>query len=104
MTQLSHEEKIDYIYSYIKAEKRNKIFKIILKVILVLVLFFWAQYLINNIGQDQIRKTITDQIWDITAPIVKDLVKDLDAWSVWGINKERIQQLLKENPSLLDNF
>jgi hypothetical protein len=40
MTQLSHEEKIDYIYSYIKAEKRNKIFKIILKVILVLVLFF----------------------------------------------------------------
>jgi hypothetical protein len=68
------------------------------------VMIFGVQYLINNIGQDQIRKTITDQIWDITAPIVKDLVKDLDTWSVWWINKEKIQQLLKENPSLLDNF
>jgi hypothetical protein len=67
-------------------------------------MFFGVQYLINNIGQDKIRETITEQIWDITAPIVKDLVKDLDTWSVWWINKEKIQQLLKENPSLLDNF
>lgn len=104
MTQLSQEEKINYIYSYIKTEKRNKIFKIIFKIVILFIMFFGFQYLINNIGQDKIRETITDQIWDITAPIVKDLVKDLDTGSVWWINKERIQQLLKENPSLLDNF
>jgi hypothetical protein len=62
MTQLSQEEKIDYIYSYIKTEKRNKIFKIILKIVILLVMFFGVQYLINNIGQDKIRETITEQI------------------------------------------
>lgn len=82
MTQLTQDEKIDYIYKYIKSEKRNRIFKILFKILIILAIFYWSQYLIKNIWEDNIKKTISDQIWGITAPIVKDLVKDLDANSV----------------------
>lgn len=104
MTQLTQDEKIDYIYKYIKSEKRNRIFKILFKILIILAIFYWSQYLIKNIWEDNIKKTISDQIWGITAPIVKDLVKDLDANSVNWIDKEKIQKILSDNPGLLDNF
>lgn len=104
MTQLTQEEKIDYIFKHIKSEKRNRIFKILFKILLIIVVFYGSQYLIKKIWADQIQKTISEQIWEITAPIVKDLVKDLDISSVWWINKDKITELIKENPELLDNF
>lgn len=104
MTQLTQDEKIDYIYKYIKSEKRNRIFKILFKILIIVAIFYWSQYLIKNIWEDSIKKTISDQIWGITAPIVKDLVKDLDANSVNWIDKEKIQKILSDNPGLLDNF
>ena len=104
MSQLSQEEKIDYIFNHIKSDKRNRILKIIFKILLIIALFYWSQYLIKNIWKEQIQKTISSQIWEITAPIVKDLVKDLDTSSVWWISKDKITELLKENPWLLDNF
>lgn len=101
---LTQDEKIDYIYKHIKSEKRNRIFKIFFKIAIVVGLFYWTQYIINNVGPDKIKETISTQIWDITAPIVRDLVSDLDKDSVEWISRDKIQKLLKENPSLLDNF
>lgn len=104
MTQLTQEEKIDYIYNYIKSEKRNRILKVILKILIIVGLIYWSQYLIKNVWEEQIKKTISTQIWDITEPIIQDLVTDLDQWSVNGISKDKIQKILKDNPALLDNF
>lgn len=104
MTQLSQEEKIDYIYKHIKSEKRNRIFKIIFKVLIILAIFYGSQYLIKNIWEEQIKKTMSEQIWDITEPIIRNMVSDLETWSVWGIDKDKIQKILKDNPALLDNF
>ena len=104
MSQLTQEEKIDYIYKYIKAEKRNRIFKILFRILIIVAIFYWTQYLIENIWEDEIKKTISSQIWDITSPIVKDLVSDLETWNVNWIDREKIQQILRENPALLDNF
>lgn len=104
MTQLTQEEKIDYIYNYIKSEKRNRILKVILKILIIVGLIYWSQYLIKNVWEEQIKKTISTQIWDITEPIIKDLVTDLETGNVNWIDRDKIQQILKENPALLDNF
>jgi len=104
MTEITQEEKIDYIYSHIKSEKRNKIYKIIIRISLIFIIFYWSQYIINTVGKDKIKTTISDQIWDITKPIVKDLVSDLETGNVSWIDKEKIQKIIQDNPSLLDNF
>lgn len=104
MTITTQEEKIEYIYKYIKSEKRNKIFKIFFKIFIIITIFYWTQYIIKNVGEDQIKSTISEQIWEITAPIIKDLVSDLETGNVSWIDKEKIQKILKENPSLLNNL
>jgi hypothetical protein len=101
---LTQDEKIDYIYKHIKSEKRNKIFKILIKVSLVFVLYFWIQYIITNIWTEQIRKTISTQIWDITAPIVKDLVKDLNTNSENWMDPDLLIEIIKNDPELLDKI
>jgi len=104
MTHLTQEEKIDYIYNHIKTKKRNTIIKIIFKIVLIISIIFSTYYVIKNLWEEQIKKTISEQIWDITWPIIKDLVKDLDTSSINWINKETFQNILKENPELLDNY
>lgn len=104
MTQLTQDEKIDYIYKYIKSEKRNRILKLIFKILIIVAIFYGTQYLIQNVWEDQIKKTISTQIWDLTEPIIKDLVTDLENWSVNWIDRDKIQKILKDNPALLDNF
>lgn len=93
MSELTQDEKIDYIYNHIKSEKRNKILKIVFKIIFVFFIFFYIKYLITNIWQEQIKSTISTQIWEITSPIIKDLVDDL-----------YIPDSIKENVNLLDNI
>ena len=104
MTQLTQDEKIDYIYNHIRSEKRNRIFKLIFKILIIVVIFYGSQYLIKNVWEDQIKKTISTHIWDLTEPIIKDLVTDLETGSVNWIDRDKIQKILKDNPALLDNF
>ncbi len=104
MSELNQEEKIDYIYNYIKSEKRNKVLKVIFRILVIIIIYFWVIHLINNVGEEQIKKTVSDQIWDITEPIIRNMVWDLENWSVSWIDRDKIQKILKENPSLLDNF
>ena len=104
MTQLNQDEKIDYIYNYIKTEKRNRIFKIFFKIFLIIAIFYAAQYIINNIWTDQIKKTISSEIWDITSPIIRDLVEDLDKSSIKGIKKQLILDTIKNDPEILNKI
>lgn len=104
MTELTQDEKIDYIYKYIKSEKRNRIFKLIFKILIIIAIFYGSQYLIQNVWEEQIKKTMSEQIWDITEPIIRNMVSDLESWNVNWIDREKIQKILKDNPALLDNF
>jgi len=101
---LTQDEKIDYIYKHIKAEKRNRIFKFFIKIGVVFAIYFWSQYIITNIWTEQIRKTISNQIWNITAPIVKDLVKDLNNSTEKWIDPDLLIEIIKNDPALLNKI
>ena len=101
---ITTEEKINYIYNHIKTEKRNRIFKIFFKITIIFTIFYWSQYIINNVWQEKIQTIVTKQISDITVPIIKDLVKDLEKSSVDWINSDMLMDTIRNNPELLNKI
>ncbi len=75
-TELSFEEKIDYIYKELKQQKRARILNFFFKLSILALLIFW----IINIGKWLENKVIIDKvsniIWEIIKPIVTDLTKN----------------------------
>ena len=104
MTEITQEEKIDYIYNHIKAEKRYYIYKILFKVWIFIAIFVSIYNMYNNLWADKIKSTISTQIWELTSPIIKDLVQDLEDNTVNWINSDVLMETLKNNPELLDKI
>lgn len=113
MSDLSDEEKIDYIFNHIKLEKKGTYLKYSLKIILFWVLIYWYFYVINNFSKEAIIERITTEITSLSRPIVDSMVKDMQAdmtkqyddlkWKAWEIeisddllNKIKSSDLLKE--------
>lgn len=77
---LSDTEKIDRIYRMLRAERRGRIFKLIIKLALLGLVVYGYYYLSLPIHAD-IRKNITDTVqkktMELILPMVGNMVQDL---------------------------
>lgn len=98
--ELTLEEKVDYIYKTLKAQKRNSRIKFVLKLIVFFGLIYFIFFYIPSLPEEkvdkiknQIQTFVSEKISTIIMPIVKDLtknmLKDMNIpnlnWS-WGLN------------------
>lgn len=77
---LSETEKIDRIYTMLRAERRGRIFKLIIKLSL-LGLIIYGYYYLSLPAHADVRKKITDtlqaKISELVLPMVGGMVQDL---------------------------
>lgn len=92
MKQKELEDKINYIYAHIKAEKRNAIIKILFKFALLATFIYGIFFYLPQLPQevkDEYAKTIssavTQKVSDVVTPVVQDvsqsIVKDMQTQS-----------------------
>lgn len=99
MADLSFEEKIDYIYKELKAQKRWRLFKLFLKLAIIWLIIT----LLNSADKQQIIDSTTKFIWDIAKPITESIVKDMINGGSKDVTNWLIDQL-KDNPDLLNKL
>jgi len=98
---LSFEEKIDYIYKELKAQKRGRLFKLFIKIAIIGLIVT----LLNSVDKDKIMGAATKLIWDIAKPITQDLIKDImqDNISPTNVQNSLLEEI-KNNPDLLNKL
>lgn len=85
-------EKIDYIYKYIKFQKRiSYTFSFLKFMIFLLVIYFIYSIWIQN--HDDISKALSQKIINIVKPIVSDLVIDMNQEIKTDLEKQINQDL-----------
>lgn len=110
------EEKVDYIYYALKAQKRNARIKFSLKIFVVIALYYFAVMIYPTIPQekkDAVKATVTkylsDEIGAIAKPIVQQITDDMiknatkNAWNTIdtsNINISKMQDFLLKHPEL----
>ncbi|MDD2870731.1 MAG: hypothetical protein PHS49_01975 [Candidatus Gracilibacteria bacterium] len=74
---LSTDEKIDYIYNEIRAQKRARYFKLFFNLtIFGFMIFLYFTY-INGMTKEEVTKIAGNKLGEIVAPIVKNMVDDI---------------------------
>jgi hypothetical protein len=81
MPPLSNDQKIEYIYNEIKAQKRARYFKVFFRTTVFWFLLFLYFTYINWMNKQEITKIAWDKLWEIIAPIAENMVNNI-------INKE----------------
>ena len=77
MAEFSNEEKIDFIFKELKAQKKYRITKIIIKILIIIGLIYLYLGIINSINKDELLKSVSKYIWDLVAPITQNIVDDM---------------------------
>ena len=95
-SDISFEEKVDYIYKELKSQKRARFFSFAFKLSILAILVFW----IININKVLENKTVISQIsttvWNIIKPIVKDLIQNENTLNMESIKKELLNNNLNK--------
>lgn len=105
MPTYTPEEKIDYIFKELKAQKRDRIFKTLFKVtILIFIIFLYFNF-IHWIEKQKIIDNFSSIISDITKPIAQNIVNDM----IWETTDSKtlensITEQIKNNPELLNQL
>jgi uncharacterized membrane protein (DUF485 family) len=105
---LTTDEKIDYIFNELHAQKRNRILKILFKLILIwLIIYFYFTILIN-LNKDEIISEISKNVSKIVVPIAKDITNDIlkdtnNQTNTNDITNSLIEQI-NNNPDLINNL
>lgn len=119
------EEKIDYIYNELKSQKRNARIKLMLKIFLIIAIYYFIVMYLPTLPQEKIewyKKQATDfistQVSSIATPIVQDMtnkiMKDMSSWEVkvddntinkvldWQSpeTKSKMEEFFKKHPEL----
>lgn len=103
---ITFEEKIDYIYNDLRAQKRAKIFRFLL----IFWAIWWVIVFFNWTERQDIIDASTKVLWNIVKPITQRVIDDMvtDMGKENWINTENIQNWLmhevEKNPTILDNF
>lgn len=107
----SLEEKIDYIYKSLKAQKRNAYIKAFLKVLVFWLLVFFLFYFLPNLPQEKkdfytekFTNIVSERLSEFITPIVKDVtwdvVKDMEILpeqtSTWKLKNVDVQELQRK--------
>jgi hypothetical protein len=72
---LTHEEKIDYIYNQLRKQKQYAIFKVIFKLIIILFIALSIFNFIQNKNFDDIQAEIQTQFSEFSYPIIQDMIE-----------------------------
>ena len=100
MANISFEEKIDYIYKELKAQKRSRLFKLILKLAIIWLIIT----LLNSVNKEQIIDQAVEYLWNIVKPITKDIVNDMIKNNDTKSISDSLINELKNNTDLINNF
>lgn len=74
---LTNDQKIDYIYNEIKAQKRARYFKLFFRIaIFWFIIFLYITY-IYWMTKQEITKVAWQKLWEIVAPIVEEMVNNI---------------------------
>lgn len=107
----SLEEKIDYIYKSLKAQKRNAYIKWFFKILIFWLLVFFLFYFLPNLPQEKkdfytekFTNIVSKRLSEFITPIVKDVtwdvVKDMEILpeqtSTWNLKNVDIQELQRK--------
>lgn len=108
------EEKIDYIYAHLKAQKRNARIKLFLKIFIVIAIYYFVVMIYPTIPQEKIEgvksdisKMISTQVSSLAKPIIEDITKDMvkDMWTeTTEVSPSKVDELLKKYPHLKDKI
>lgn len=114
------EEKIDYIYTHLKAQKRNARIKLSLKIFVIIAIYYFVVMIYPTIPQEKIEgiksdvsKMISSQVSAIAKPMIEDITNDMvkNMWETNGdtvggttINQSKIDEFLKKHPELKDKI
>lgn len=82
---LSTDEKIDYIYNEIRAQKRARYFKLFFNLTIFWFMIFLYFTYINWMTKEEVTKIAWNKLWEIVAPIVKNMVDDIIKDSPWQL-------------------
>ncbi len=75
-TDLSFEEKVDYIYKELKSQKRTRFLNFFFKVSILAILIFWAINVTKWLENDTFISNVSNWIGTIIKPIVNELIKE----------------------------
>jgi len=78
-TELSLEEKVDYIYKELKWQKRSRFLNFAFKISIIAILIFGALNISKWFTNDIVIEKISSTLWTIVKPIVYNLVKDMQS-------------------------
>ena len=107
----SLEEKIDYIYKSLKAQKRNAYIKWFFKILIFWLLVFFLFYFLPNLPQEKkdfytekFTNIVSERLSEFITPIVKDVtwdvVKDMEILpeqtSTWNLKNIDVQELQRK--------
>ncbi len=120
--ELSQEEKVDYIFNTLKAQKRNARIQLAFKVAILLGVFYFFFIYIPSLPQENktaFKETVTNfissQISEIAKPMIEDISKDMinDMWKTNSedlvnqvldgsakINSSKLEEFYKKHPEL----
>ena len=102
MPTYTTEEKIDYIFNEMKAQKRARIFKTFFKVTIFWFIVFLYFNFVHWLEKQKVIDNISSVISDITKPIAQGIVNDMiwDTTNTKDLEKS-ISDQIKSNPDLL---
>lgn len=108
------EEKIDYIYAHLKAQKRNSRIKLFLKIFVIIAIYYFVVMIYPTIPKEKIEgiksdvsKMISTQVSSLAKPIIEDITKDMvkDMWAeTTEVSSSKVDELLKKYPHLKDKI
>lgn len=93
MDYLSMEEKIDYIYKELKAQKRARIFWLIFKLVIFLLILYFYFFIFPNLDFSNYMWEFSNFMADIVWPIVEKVANDTSN-TASGIDQETIKNLI----------
>jgi len=73
----TNDQKIDYIFKEIKAQKRTRYFNLLLKLTVIWFIIFLYFTYAYWVEKEELRKQIVNVIWEMVKPLVKDLATDM---------------------------
>lgn len=79
------EDKLDFIYRELKAQKRNRIFNLCLKLtVFWFTIFLYITY-IHWMNKQELTKEVSKILWEMIRPVAKDMATDIlnNSWINW---------------------
>lgn len=74
---MAWEDKLEFIYKELKAQKRSRMFNMCLKITMLwFIIFLYITY-IHWMSKEELTKEASKILWEIVRPIAEDMAKNI---------------------------